>query len=234
VTAARSRSPSQSDVARLETVRHGWDRLTWVYRPVQGRPDVFGHASADYREWLRPLVEGLSAGDRVLDLGCGSGVPATRHLARKFRVLGVDLSGVQVRRARAAVPTAAFRQGEMTSLRFPPARFEGIVALYSLIHVPVRRQPLLIRRMARWLVPGGWCVAIVGHRAWTGTEPDWLGGGVEMYWSHAGARTYRRWFRSAGFRVLEQRFVPEGGGGHELFVLRTAPHRGGRATSSGP
>ena len=66
----------------------------------------------------------------------------------------------------------------------------------------------------------------VGGGAWTGTEDDWLGvKGATMFWSHAGADTYRRWFGAAGFTILEDRFEPKrllrgDSGGHQRFLLR--------------
>ena len=44
-----------------------------------------------------------------MDLGCGAGIPATRELAdHGLRVLGVDSSAVQIRRAHQLVPAARF------------------------------------------------------------------------------------------------------------------------------
>ena len=38
-----------------------------------------------------------------------------------------------------------------------------------------------------------------------------------MWWSHAGAATYRAWLEAAGLRATAEDFVPEGAGGHALF-----------------
>ena len=201
-------------------VRASWDRLSWVYRPRGRSDDCFAHTVADYRRWLRPLVTGLPREAEVLDLGCGTGLPADRILAGRFRLTGVDVSDVMVRRARGNVPTARFRRVDMTEARFPPGSFDAVIALYSIIHVPRRVQRPLFRRVGSWLRPGGLLLAVLGHDAYEGVERDWLGAGVPMYWSHADAATYRRWLDAAGFTVLRQEFVPEGEGGHELFLAR--------------
>jgi SAM-dependent methyltransferase len=206
-----------------DLVRRGWDQVSWTYRAADRGGDSFGHTALDYRGWLAPLVRTLPPASRVLDLGCGTGEPAARYLARRFRVTGVDLSAVQLARARRAVPSGRFLRADMTRIRFPPRTFDAVVALYSIIHVPVARPSGLFRRTRRWLRPKGWFVGVLGHTAWTGREPDWLGGPGEMYWSHADAATYRRWLRESGFRILRQEFVPEGEGGHELFVARRDP-----------
>lgn len=203
-----------------EVVRAGWNELSTVYRPTGARADGTGHRNREYVVWLGPLFRELPRDASVLDLGCGCGEPSVRLLARRFQVTGVDISDVQIRRARSLVPTAHFVRADMSAVRFPPGRFQGVVMLYSLIHVPLRRQLPLLRRIYRWLSPGGLLLAIVGHDAWTARASGWLGMQTEMHWSHTDATTYGRWLRSTGFRILRRRFVPEGDSGHELFLAR--------------
>lgn len=206
--------------AAKKLVRHGWDLASTFYRDDGTAADVFGHDSAVYREWLRPVMEGLPPGASVLDLGCGIGVPATALLATRFEVTGVDLSEVQVERAKRRVPRATFVRADMTRVDFPAGAFRAVVCLYALIHVPLPQQRPLLARIRRWLTRPGWLVVVTGHEANEGTEENWLGSGATMYWSHADASTYRAWFEELGFEVIDQTFVPEGASGHELFRLR--------------
>jgi 2-polyprenyl-3-methyl-5-hydroxy-6-metoxy-1,4-benzoquinol methylase len=154
----------------------------------------------------------------VLDIGCGCGVPVARHLAAAgHRVTGVDISDVQVERARQLVPGATFIRADATGMDFPPGSFDAVICLYALIHMPLDRQPGLLRDIARWLRPGGWLLATTGQDAWTGTGDNWLGGPAAMWWSQTDAATYRDWIRQAGLEITSQQFVPEGDGGHALF-----------------
>src|SRR4249920_253252 len=85
-------------------VRDGYDRASHAYRG-----DDCDLEQSGYGHWLRRLAPRLAPGARVLDLGCGNGVPVARELARLgFEVTGVDLSPVQITRARALVPGARF------------------------------------------------------------------------------------------------------------------------------
>lgn len=203
-----------------EIVREGWNLASEIYRPDDAVRDVFGHTFQEHREWLAPLFGGLPPGARVLDLGCGCGVPDCSLLAERFDVLGVDLSDRQIERARRLVDRARFLRADMTELDFPAATFDAIICLYALIHIPLVEQRPLLERIRRWLAPEGWFIVVTGHDALEGFENDWLGSGGTMFWSHSDAATYRRWLEQAGFEVTDQRFIPESGSGHELFRAR--------------
>jgi SAM-dependent methyltransferase len=197
-----------------DIVRRGYDALSYRYRGDDEEPE-------HYATWLARLRERVPAGGAVLDLGCGCGVPLARDLAGAgYAVTGVDLSAVQVERARRLVPAARFLHADATEVEFPAASFAAVVCLYTLIHLPLNEQPALLGRIGRWLRPGGWLLATTGYRAWTGTEDHWLGGDTPMWWSHADAVTYRTWIEQAGLSIVTQDVVPEGDGAHALFWAR--------------
>jgi SAM-dependent methyltransferase len=204
-------------------VRDGWNRVSTIYRPPRSRSDAFRHTNADYREWLQPFFRLLRPGTEVLDLGCGCGDPAARMLSERFRVTGVDISDVQIERARGLVPAGRFVRGDMTRVSFARGAFGGVACLYALIHVPLEEQPGLIGKVHRWLEPGGLFLVTTGASAWTGVEEGWLGSNAKMYWSHADARTYQTWFVERGFRVLRRTMVSEDGARHALFLLQKPP-----------
>jgi 2-polyprenyl-3-methyl-5-hydroxy-6-metoxy-1,4-benzoquinol methylase len=200
-----------------DVVRRGYDAVSYRYRGDDDDPDD------QRRAWIDRLLRSLPAGARVLDLGCGCGVPVARDLAAAGpTVTGVDLSDVQIERARSLVPAATFLRGDATEVSFPDGSFDAVVCLYMLIHVPLDEQPALLGRIASWLVPGGTLLIITGNRAWTGTEENWLGGGAPMWWSHADVATYRGWLADASFVIEAGEFHPEGNDGHALFWCRRA------------
>jgi 2-polyprenyl-3-methyl-5-hydroxy-6-metoxy-1,4-benzoquinol methylase len=203
------------DIENLkDVVRRGYDALSVRYDEAYG-------AETKYEPWLSDLCERIPAGGTVLDLGCGSGVPVARSLADAgYRVTGIDISEVQVRRARERVPQAEFIQVDATAASFDDASFDAVVSLYALIHIPLSEQPPLLHKVATWLRPGGWFVATTGHRAWTGVDENWLGGGAPMWWSHTDAATNRAWMTQAGLTVEREELVPESNGGHALFWAR--------------
>ncbi|NEA34872.1 class I SAM-dependent methyltransferase [Streptomyces sp. SID13031] len=197
--------------AAKELVRRGYDALSTQY-------DEAFDGETKYGPWLAELLDRLLVPSRVLDLGCGSGVPVALTLAEAgHQVTGVDLSEVQVKRARKRVPAATFLQEDAAKVDFPPGGFDAVVCLYALIHIPLDEQQTLLRRIGEWVRPGGLFVATVGSGAWTGSEENWLGGEVPMWWSQADASTTRGWIEEAGFVVEREEFVPEENSGHMLL-----------------
>ncbi|MFZ0700163.1 MAG: methyltransferase domain-containing protein [Thermoplasmata archaeon] len=201
-------------------VRDGWDQVSYRYRSDQAAADAFHHTAAEYEPWLSPILEHLRPGAEVLDLGCGCGVPISRRFAPAYRVTGVDISDSQIERARALVPSARFIRADMAKVVFAENTFAAVIALYSVIHLPLVEQRPLFERIYSWLVPGGFFLATLGAEAYTGVEAGWLGSEAAMYWSHADTTTYAHWLGELGFEPIERAFVPEGDGGHTRFLVR--------------
>ena len=150
------------------------------------------------------LLQELPPGARVLELGCGAGVPIARALAQRFDVTGVDISARQIELARQHVPQARFVQADMAQLDLPPESYDGIAAFYALFHIPREQQPRLLANIASWLRPGGLLVATMGIRASKGdVEEDWLG--APMYWSSYDSETNVRLVREAGLEIVQAR-----------------------------
>jgi SAM-dependent methyltransferase len=205
--------------AQRDLVRRGYDAISGAYRSDDGQPASSSaeHVS-QYDGWVADLAGLLPAGARVADLGCGNGLPATRALTfHGLRVVGVDFSAVQLRRARRLVPAARFVQGDMTALRLRPASLDAVVSFYALIHVPLADQQALFPRIRGWLRPGGYLLATTGAEHWTGTE-RYLG--ADMFWDHADTATYLDWLAAARLRPIWHRYVPEGDSGHSLILAR--------------
>jgi ubiquinone/menaquinone biosynthesis C-methylase UbiE len=145
---------------------------------------------------------------RVLDLGCGAGTPHTAFLAQRFRAVGVDISQAQLTMAAARVPNASFILADMSSLHFPPASFDGISAIYSLIHIPRDEQPNLLASIRGWLKPNGAAFLVLGaNDTPSDEETDWFG--APMLWSHYDAETNLRLLGDAGFQVLDSALQPD-------------------------
>lgn len=184
-----------------EVVETGYDALGSRYGDWASATPEDPHRS----HWLECLAGSLQGGGHVLDIGCGPGVPSTRWLAERFRVVGVDLSEGQLALARAAVPAATFLRGDITAMDFEPGTFDAVVALFSLGHVPAARLGGLLTSTARWLRRGGLLLAAFPTVPGEGIQSDWLG--VPMFFSGRTPEASRTLLEAAGFVLLDEEVV---------------------------
>jgi SAM-dependent methyltransferase len=100
---------------------------------------------------------GIRAGDRVLDVACGTGVVAITAARLGARVTGLDLTPELLARAREnsriAEVEVDWREGDVEKLPFADAFFDAVLSQYGHIFAP--RPETAIAEMLRVLKPGG-------------------------------------------------------------------------------
>lgn len=106
------------------------------------------------------LAAALPPASRVLDLGCGTGVPTARRLVDAgHHVTGVDLSAGMLELARANVPEGEFVQADIADLPpgppLEPGSFAGVAAFFSLLMLRRSEIPPALRAVHELLAPGG-------------------------------------------------------------------------------
>ena len=154
--------------------RYGWDRASSLYEE-------------SWREQLAPAqhrllkAARLRAGERVIDIACGTGLvslPAAAAVHPFGSVLGTDISEKMVETARAqalglGLRNTSFERMDAERLELPDNYFDVALCALGLMYVPEPAQAL--REMLRVLRPGGRCVAAVwGERkrcGWAGIFP---------------------------------------------------------------
>jgi SAM-dependent methyltransferase len=190
---SESDRPSPSSI-----VAEGYDLLDGRYREWAAQI-----VPGDPREtWLQRAISGLPTRARVLDLGCGPGVPTARRLAERFVVTGLDISARQIDAARAAVPSGTFIVGDMATVDFPSASFDAVMAFYSLIHVPHASLPPLLSRIHDWLAPRGLFLATFGTIEDEAIQADWLG--VPMFFAGHEPALNRALLIDSGFEIADE------------------------------
>lgn len=112
---------------------------------------------------------GLSAGMKVLDIGCGTGRSTVRIAARhQAKVTAITVSPHELELAQAysaTVPHAGqttFQLADGMALPFPDGCFGAAYAIESIVHMPDRAKA--IAEIARTLRPGGRLVITDIHR----------------------------------------------------------------------
>lgn len=102
------------------------------------------------------LIGQLPGGARVLDAGCGTGLPTALQLHEAgLSVTGIDISEVMLALARENVPGADLRQLDLTEIGPELGSFDAVVAFFSLLMLPRADIPAVLARLRDVLVPGG-------------------------------------------------------------------------------
>lgn len=102
------------------------------------------------------LLGRLPAGARVLDLGCGTGIPTARQLSEAgCAVTGIDISPVMLDLARRNVPGAVFLERDIRDVGPVLGRFDAVVAFFALPLLPRTEIAAALVRLRALLEPDG-------------------------------------------------------------------------------
>ena len=141
----------------------------------------------------------IDAGDRVLDVGCGTGFGTAGVLERTDEVVGVDQSPSQLGRAqrKLGATTAQFCLGDAERLPFPTETFDHVWSSGSIEYWPRPIQTIAeLRRVCR---PGG-TVLVVGPNEPSSRIFRSLADRIMLFYDEEEAD---RMFREAGFADIE-------------------------------
>ncbi|WP_067523570.1 class I SAM-dependent methyltransferase [Nocardia uniformis] len=150
------------------------------------------------------LAERLDSGARVLDVGCGTGVPTARQLVDAgIQVVGIDISPAMVSAASAAVPEAIIHNCDVLDLT--ESGFDGAVAFFSLLMLPRTDILRALSVLHKAIQPGGYLLISMVEADLDDTPVKFLDTDVRVsgYQRDALCRVVEQ----AGFAILDMRVV---------------------------
>ena len=178
----------------------------WGYDLAGGFFDIvlFGGRLQKLRQRTLNLA-GIQVGDKLLDVGCGTGtlaIEAQRCVGKAGRVFGVDPAPQQIARARSKAARRNmpidFQIGLIEQLAFPDGSFDVVLSTLMMHHVPddLKRQGLA--EIARVLKPGG-CLVIADFKP----SKERRGRAAQFHAGGSGMHDLAALVKEAGFEHLE-------------------------------
>ena len=192
-------------------VERGYDAVADRYAQLEADTAAWPRMA-----WLERLLATLRGPGRVLDVGCGNGLPATQRIAERHAATGIDVSAAQIERARRNVPGADLRHVGVLEAEFDEP-FDAIAAFYVIEHVARERHAEVLARFHDWLRPGGHLLFTIEPDDEPGIVGDWLG--APMFFSQYDAETTLALVAAAGFEVVERGVEDQLEGGRPVSYL---------------
>ena len=165
---------TKKTIAKEKIVRNGYDKIAEEY---QANRNCFNSKGL-----LKKFSSYLSDNAMVLDAGCGAGVPCISLLVEMgFEVIGVDFSKSMLQIAKKNVHEAHLIKGDLICLGFRNDVFDGLIAFYSIIHIPREEHFSLFQSFHKILKPNAVMLICMGPDKWEGVDEYF---GIKMFWSH--------------------------------------------------
>jgi SAM-dependent methyltransferase len=154
------------------------------------------------RASLALFAELVHGAGPVADVGCGPGYVTGYLHDAGVDAFGIDLSPEMIAIARRDYPDLRFEVGTMTDLALADGSVAGIVAFWSVIHVPDDVMPGVLEQFRRVLQPQG--LLLVGFHVGDETRHSsegYTGRPISVDSHHRQPGTVMGWLRDAGFTI---------------------------------
>ncbi len=183
-----------------KVVKKGYEKCAREYASVRSKSE---EPSLDL------IFKNLTPNSRILDIGCGSGIPVDLLLSKKYNVTGIDISAKQIDYAKINVPDASFKCMDVMDFNFEKDYWDCIISYYAIFHLKKEEQLLLFKKIYNSLKNGGLILLTLAlHDEEPYTEDDFFG--AKMFWTNFDFMKYKNIFIEYGFDIIYDSIINHG------------------------
>lgn len=136
---------------------------------------------------------------RVLDVGCGAGLPFDSYFVHQgCKITGIDISKTQISNAKMNIPTAKFINMDFMKYQ-DETLYDGAVLLYSLFHIQREKHPIVMQKIYNMLMPQGKVLLNIREEDCGKLKYRNNFCGKPMCWSHYDSDTFLSIIHRIGF-----------------------------------
>lgn len=179
-----------------------FEKLAYPYAELRRQQ---GYVNDDIFEKLDQILQN-SQNAKILDLGCGSGIPVLQHFSNRGMCLtGVDISSNMISLAKKNVPSARYIESDILSFDYPPGEYHAIISFYCLFLLSLSEQYFIFEKIYQALKCGGVACFSLLPPFVTGVEQfdgpiDFCGSRFQV--AYTAPETYREQIKRLGFKIL--------------------------------
>lgn len=156
-------------------------------------------------KYLNKFLKLIPKGGKILDVGSGPGQFSKYIKTKGFNISGIDYSDEMISIAKKQVKGIIFKQMDMRKLNFGDESFNGLLAAYSLIHIPSNEVLETLKGFNRVLKQAGYIEIITqkGEADQTINEPFMPS--EKMFFNFFTKERISNFLKKAGFKVVYQK-----------------------------
>jgi cyclopropane fatty-acyl-phospholipid synthase-like methyltransferase len=198
-------------LADSENVCAAYDKIAdWFDRTTQTR-------DLAEKKYLDSVLSYLKPGGRILDLGCGTGVPIAKFfIGHGMNITGVDGSSKMIGFCMERFPAMEWHEADMRTLDLGRT-FNAVIAWDSFFHLTHAYQRKMFSIFQKHIVLGGILLFTSGH--YEGEVISTMDG-QDFYHASLDPEEYRTLLTHHGFKVLLHTVKDEECGEHTVWVAQ--------------
>ncbi|MGD8744479.1 MAG: class I SAM-dependent methyltransferase [Candidatus Woesebacteria bacterium] len=192
-------------------VKYGYNQLA--------KANVTSRYLFDDWEHIKNLESHLYPKSKILDIGCGSGIPIDKHLIEKgHKVIGIDISEEQVELAKKNLPDGEFVVMDMENITFPKESFDAVISFYAIFHLPRSLHFDLLKNIHSLLKREGKIMITLGTKEYEKTQEEYQD--IKLFWSQWGREKNLKILIDSGFDLIYEDIHTAGGEEHLIVFAK--------------